>query len=281
MVSYKEKIPWWAKIILKIILSRMKLPYRFWRKLNLFKHGSMLDASYALSNFMEHYHKFRDLVPDGYSLLELGPGDSISTGIIASQRRASKTILVDSGPYASTSFEQYLPLMSDLGVEAPESFEEILDWGKIEYFTRGLTSLKKIPSSSVDIVISNAVLEHIYLNEFEDTIRQLCRIQKPGGVSNHQIEFKDHLAKSLNSLKFSRDLWEAPWFARSGFYTNRLRACDVTRIFLNQGYSVLSVEYNRWDHLPLKRELLHLDFRDYSDEDLLIQSMNLLVKKND
>jgi len=279
-MDFKEIIPWWEKIISKVLLARLRIPYGFWRKLHLFQHGSMLDASYALSVFNGHNNKIKDQVPDGYALLELGPGDSVSTGIIAAAHGACETILVDAGPYASTSIEQYRPLLEQLGLDIPIAFQTILKDLNIIYMTEGLRSLRNIPSSSIDVVISNAVMEHIYLNEFEDTIRELYRIQKPGGVSNHQIDFKDHLAKSLNSLRFSKDLWEAPWFARSGFYTNRLRAGDVTRIFLDQGYSILSVDYDRWDWIPLNRKLLHADFSKYSDEDLKISGMNLLVKKN-
>ena len=164
-------------------------------------------------------------------------------------------------------------------LDVPENFEGLLEVTNTRYLTRGLTSLKQIPTSSIDVVISNAVLEHILLDEFEYTISELFRIQKQGGITYHRVDFKDHLSRSLNSLRFSKQLWESSLFAKSGFYTNRLRAIDVVRSFKNQGYKIVSVRYDRWARIPLDRKLMSKDFQKYSDEDLLISGMDLQAIK--
>lgn len=274
-----QYIPWWMKIAIKIVLYRLRLPYHIWRKLNVFKHGSMLDKNYALSVYDECFKDIQRKYPDGFNLLELGPGDSISTGIIASTRGSRQTILVDSGNFASKKVDSYITLLEKLDLDIPESFIDILEGTNTIYLTEGINSLKDIDSSSIDVVVSNAVLEHIYLEEFEETLHELYRIQKHGGMSYHRIDYKDHLSQSLNSLRFSKNIWEKPWFAKSGFYTNRLRAVDVVMHFERQGYKVESIKYNRWKELPLNKSLLHKEFQNYSDDDLLINGMDLKVIK--
>ena len=111
-MTIKERIPWWAKIAIKIFLSRFRVPYHIWRKLNIFKHGSMLDPAYAFSVYKNYFDNIQTEIPDGFHLLELGPGDSISTGIIASTKNADYSILVDNGDFASKSLDSYLPLLN-------------------------------------------------------------------------------------------------------------------------------------------------------------------------
>src|SRR5262245_24553885 len=47
-----------------------------------------------------------------------------------------------------------------------------------------------LPSESVDLVISNAVLEHLY--DHAAALRQLSRITRPGGWNFHQVDFRYH-----------------------------------------------------------------------------------------
>lgn len=274
-----KKIPWWMKVFSKITLSRLGIPYQQWRQLGIFMHGSMLDHNYALDVFHSHYSNSKSYLPDKFSVLELGPGDSLSTAFIASSLGSKEIWLVDSGSFASLLKEDYKLLFESLKISEPDSLEEFLTITNSKYLINGLDSLRKINSNSIDFIFSNAVLEHIYIHEFNDTIKELFRIQKPGGVSSHTIDFQDHLSKSLNSFRFSRKLWEADWFARSGFYTNRLRASQVSNCFIKAGYEILSNEFDCWEELPLSRKVFHPEFDDLSDKDLLILGMDLIVQK--
>jgi SAM-dependent methyltransferase len=278
--AIKRYTPWWLKIIFKLVFSKLGLPYDLWRKIGIFRHGSMLDPEYAISVFERHYQPCVEYLPDKFSVLELGPGDSLATALIAANRGASKIILVDHGKFASLEINDYLLFYNHLGLRADKSIEDLLNKTNAEYHVEGLESLKNIPTNSVDFIFSQAVLEHIYLDEFEGTIRELFRIQKPGGVSSHRIDFKDHLKNSLNSLRFSRHLWEAEWFANSGFYTNRLRESQVTDQFVNAGYEIIQKETANWDDFPIPRGKLHLEFEHLSEKDLLTTSLDLITRKS-
>jgi len=72
-------LPWQLKIAAKIVLSRLPLSYRAWSRLRLFRHGAMDDPSSALEIFREHFN--RSGIARGFTMLELGPGDSLASAV--------------------------------------------------------------------------------------------------------------------------------------------------------------------------------------------------------
>ena len=70
-----------------------------------------------------------------------------------------------------------------------------------------MSSIKKIPSNSVDLIFSQAVMEHIRKKDFEAMNSELYRVLKKDGVISHQIDLRDHLGGGLNNLRFSDSLW--------------------------------------------------------------------------
>ena len=288
--SLKRALPWWAKIGAKVVLSRLPLDARTWQRLGLFSPGGMADADYARRVFESHFEAAGPL-PEGFTYLELGPGDSLYTAIIARARGASGGYLIDAGAYASRAIDTYRRLIAKLKsdgegrgmgeLEGCRTVDEILEAAGCTYWQDGIAALGRVPDGCVDFVFSHAALEHIPLGEFADTCRQLYRIQKPAGVGSHQIDFQDHLGGSLNSLRFSETLWEAPWFApRSGFYTNRLRFSAVLDHFRAAGFEADVRSIQRWDEIPLARAKLDAAFRDLAEDDLLINGALIGLRKN-
>lgn len=283
MAKIKDATPWWAKVVSKIILSRIRFPYKLWRRLGVFQHGFMLNPEYAINIYQRHYQAVCDQLPPNYSLLELGPGDSLSTALLGASNGARQIWLVDAGAFAECDVAKYAPLQVKLG--APwktrqfADLEDMLRATKAVYLTDGLLSLQTIPNESVDYVFSQAVLEHVSFYEFEATIAELFRIQPPGGVASHRIDFQDHLGHSLNSLRFSAARWESPLFARSGFYTNRLRAGQVVNIFQSVGYEVVERRVDVWEKLPLDKSSLAPPFSSMPDEELIVRGMDIVLRK--
>ena len=76
-------LPWWFKIISKIILSRLPINYNFWQNIGLFRHGKMDVSNYAIEIFKSHLNKSNINCLNNKVILEIGPGDSIATAIIA------------------------------------------------------------------------------------------------------------------------------------------------------------------------------------------------------
>ena len=282
-----SSIPWPAKMVAKMVLSRLPISHRSWNRLGIFKHGAMLDPSYAYSKFMAHYGRV-DFTRKGkdFVALELGPGDSLHSALIARAVGASRTYLVDAGCYASCpadcchAMAKYLSQMEgdgQGGAENPSSDERLSAAGAV-YLTNGLKSLMEIPNSSVDLIWSEAVLEHIRLDEFDSLMRQLKRILKPNGACSHHVDLKDHLGGSLNHLRFSQSTWESDLFRNSGFYTNRLRFSEMLEIFRTVGFSVDNVTTQRWPTIPFRRSSLDSRFSLMTDEELCVSGFDVILR---
>lgn len=279
------KIPWQSKILAKIVLSRLPYSYSFWQRLGLFRHGHMDTSQYAISVFNSHVERAGLTGKlSGKTILELGPGDSIATAIIATAQDA-RVILVDAGAFARTDISPYLELqraISDKGYLSPDltgcrSIQDILSICSVSYLTEGLKSLNKIENDTVDFIFSQAVLEHIRRGEFAETMKQCHRILKPEGICSHRVDLRDHLGGALNNLRFSTHIWESEFFASSGFYTNRIQYSQMLQLFVDAGFSIEVTDTRRWETLPTARKKLAREFREISDDELCISGFDVLL----
>ena len=280
-------LPWQAKIIGKLVLARIPLSYRHWKRVGIFKHGKMQDPSYALTIFRKHYDRVEfPRKGKGYVALELGPGDSLYSALIARAYAASSIHLVDTGHFASGDIGTYKALFKRLAAEGlfsgnvsgASSVDEMLSVCNATYHTEGLNSLRQIPSKSVDFIWSQAVLEHIRQTEFLDTMTELRRILRDDGVCSHRIDLKDHLGGGLESLRFSPRVWESKLFSASGFYTNRLRYEDLMSLFHQAGFSIKCVHKDCWDKLPIRRDKLWDGFAKMSNDNLLVSGVDIVLR---
>ena len=269
---------WLLKIIIKIIISRLNIPYKFWKKLNIFRHGQMENFEYSRKIFEIH---FRDMTKlnkiDNPVIMEIGPGDSLFSMIYSRKYSKEKFYFLDVGDFASKNLYSYFKLQKKLEKEnyflhkrkRPfESFSEILNFYNAEYLICGLKSLKEIKDCSIDYIFSHSVIEHVRKYELEPLIKEMHRILKPNGVISHNINYKDHLGESLNNLRFSEKIWESNLFAKSGFYTNRIPAVEMHQYFKRGGFNLVQEDFGRWDKLPISRTYLSKEFRKFSNEEL-------------
>ena len=294
----KNQTPWWVKIFFKIALSRLPVPYRFWKNLQLFQHGDMNKPSTALDNFLEHAKtggvidlsgstlKF-NTKESNFSVLELGPGDSLFSAAIVKSLGGSQSWLVDAGAYAVSDMSAYknfcaylqnknFPIHSMVDVTQVDDF--LRQCGSV-YLTEGIQSLASIPTCSVDYCFSNAVLEHIPRQDFARMASELFRMLKDDGVCVHRVDLRDHLGGGLNNLRFSEKIWEGSLFKKSGFYTNRIRFSEMLNLFRAAGFHCSCSRITRWERSPIERRSLDVQFSGLSDDDLLISSFDLVLRK--
>lgn len=278
---------WALKIIAKIFMSRLPLSYNYWQSLGLFRHGSMDSIGYSVNVFELHLNRaFPDGLPSDAVILELGPGDSLASAVLGYANGASLTYLVDVGEFARRDIIFYQNLAIDIvnrGLNSPDfsnitSFDDVLKVSRARYLTSGLSSLRSIPSSSVDFIWSHSVLEHVRKNELPSFMAELKRILKPSSISSHNIDYQDHLDLSLNNLRFSEKLWESDFFAKSGFYTNRVPAVCLHKMFKDVGFDILEEEFGKWPSLPIKRNAIHPEFQQFTDEQLINRTSHLLLR---
>lgn len=224
------------------------------------------------------------------SLLELGPGGSLITGVLARHIGFDKVYLVDVGDFAISEPAVYRNLMIELDHKDLDIFDRaILSGAKVTsalsevgvvYLTDGIESLRQLPSQSVDFSFSNDVLEHVSYRDILGELVELHRLHRPGTITSHRIDYKDHLGGGLNHLRFSNRIWESRLFPNQGFYTNRLRHCDIKDIMFEAGFTILSENIESWDQLPLPINLLATEFLEYTLEELLVREACLVLRKS-
>jgi SAM-dependent methyltransferase len=282
----KAMVPWPVKIAGKIVLARLPVNYRAWKRLGIFEHGAMERPDYSDSVFRGHFSRSGLAGRRGFTCLELGPGDTLFSALIARAHGAAASWLVDVGDFAERDTAPYRGMALHLaaqGLAVPAasafgSLDDLLADCHAQYLTDGLAALRRLPSASIDFQFSQAVLEHIRRRDFADLVTELRRILRPGGVSSHRIDLRDHLGGALNNLRFPAGLWEADWFARSGFYTNRLRMSEMLATFRDAGFAVDVVAVDRWPALPTPRRHLAAAFRELSDDELLVSGFDVVLR---
>jgi SAM-dependent methyltransferase len=106
--------------------------------------------------------------------------------------------------------------------------------------TSRIRELAGLDSGSVDLIVSNSVLEHV---RNPQVLFQECRrVLSPGGVMLHQVDYRDHFFKyPFHFLTFSKALWD-----------NLLDPGDLPRFRLDDHLSALRT--SGFDCEVLKRE---------------------------
>lgn len=281
------QIPWWTKIGAKLLLARLPLGYAVWQRLGLFRHGSMDSSDYAIGVCRTHVDR-AGLAGrlQGKRILELGPGDSIATAVIAAAHGA-QAVLVDSGAFVRMDVAPYIKLAEALrrdGMTAPDlgacrDIDDVLARCNAQYLTNGLDGLRTIEAASIDLIFSHAVLEHVRRRDFAATMRECHRILRSSGISSHRIDFRDHLDGRLNNLRFSERAWESELFVRSGFYTNRIQFGAMLEMFRDAGFSIEVLDVRRWERLPTPRNRMAAQFRALPDDELLVSGCDVRLRR--
>tara|TARA_B100000401_G_C52712076_1_gene674326 strand:+ start:191 stop:1042 length:852 start_codon:yes stop_codon:yes gene_type:complete len=282
---------WFLKIIIKIFLSRLNIPYSFWKKINIFKHGQMESFDYSRKIFEGHYKDMNQInVIDNPVIMEIGPGDSLFSMVYSRKYSNEKFYFLDVNDFATKNLSLYYGLHNSLikedyltkKLEAPfATFEDVLNFYNASYLTSSLDSLRTLDDNSIDYIFSHSVLEHVRKYELNSIVREIYRILKPNGVISHNINYKDHLDESLNNLRFSEKIWESNIFAESGFYTNRIPAIEMHKMFKENRFKLVKEYFGKWDKLPLQRRCINNIFDCYTDEELSIPTSSFLgIKEN-
>ena len=286
LARVRASTPWQAKLLAKILAGLLPVPYATWRRLTLFRHGQMQSPVYALAVFRHHLETAQFELEPGATVLELGPGDSVFSALVAAAYGAERTVLVDVGDFvdrnvaACHAAADWLAAQGALvpGQQGWRTFGDVLATCRAQLLTKGIESLRALPSGSVDFVWSQAVLEHVPLEEVVPQALELRRILKPAGVVSHRVDLTDHLSGGLESLRFGSRLWESSLIRRSGTYTNRLRPSQLCAAYEAAGFAVSFVGVEEWERPPIRSEVLADAYRRLNEQDLLVRALDFVAR---
>ena len=285
-MEHHQQVPWQLKLAAKVILARVPVSHRFLSHAGIFNLGGMEDPKYAVEVFRRHFQNAVFGRKDqSFVALELGPGDSVSSAVIASALGASASYAVDVGPFAVKETEHYRQLEEYLranGLNPPSlencsNLSEILTVCNGRYLFNGVVSLRNIPTGSVDFIFSHSVLQHVRRKDFMPLLGELRRIQRPDGVSSHTVSITDILGGNLNDLRFSQKTWESDLMANSGFYTNRIRYNEFLQDFRDAGFVPQVYRTARWENLPTPRSKMAPEFASLPESDLQVSGFDVYL----
>lgn len=186
-------------------------------------------ADYPASVFQKHRTAIEKIRPVAGRVLEIGPGGDVAVAALFVKNGAADAVCIDNEPWLSDASNLYAELGLDDG---------ILE--RVRYVSDCPIETVPFEDGSFDVIFSQACLEHIA--DPAAAIRNIARLLKPGGVTTHEIDLRDHrdFEDPLRLLKH-RDLTWRLAMSRRPAAPNRWRMSDYQREFENAGLEIVEL----------------------------------------
>jgi SAM-dependent methyltransferase len=233
-----------------------RTPLGAWRERRYLKAGyepEKDDASYVDSVFRKHKTAVEAVRPvEDAAVLEIGPGGNT----LVAER------FLRAGARSATCID-HLPL-----AEPTEA---------VEYRVETLEDTH-LPDGAFDIAYSHAVMEHV--QDPQRCVRQIARLLRPGGVTSHQIDLRDHrnMDRPLDFLRYSDRLWRLATSHRQ--YTNRWRISDFAAAFAAVGLTIVEARVTERTDVPeAQRSSFDAQFATKPLDDLSVIGVLLVAAK--
>jgi len=202
------------------------------------------------------------------TVLEIGPGGNVATTMLFLKAGCERGYCIDVFPFLREQDELYNLLDRD--------YRTLLE--RIEYRFPEDIAQSTLPDASCDIIFSAACLEHV--PDPLGAVNRIAALLKPGGVTTHGIDLRDHrdMSRPLRFLRYSEWMWRAATSRR--VHTNRLRASDWQHAFESAGLTnVEVVPAQTVDLREGARSRMHPRFQSKTVEDLSTVQIEITATK--
>jgi SAM-dependent methyltransferase len=277
--------------------KRRLVPYR----------PSLSRGAYAIDEGIVQVQWLRDALGTlvGKTILEIGSGWELLLPMLFSLCRAERVYLTDLTALLDRftlvggleSFRANRQRILDALHIPPEDFDRKFGGGieSQEEFLKsnGLVYLAPcdcrhlyLEDSTLDVITSRSVFEHIPAPVIEDILKESYRLLKPGGLICHFVDNSDHWEhgdKSISTVNFLRfsDRAFRLTYLNSLNYHNRLRHSEYVEMLRRHGFEILRAEriVDSGAVEALKTLPLAPRFRGFPVEDLATRDSYLLARK--
>jgi SAM-dependent methyltransferase len=149
--------------------------------------------------------------------------------------------------------------------------------GPIRYIAP-MGRMHEIPADSVDLILYQAVMEHV--DQLEETYAECFRCQKPGGYMSHQIDLRCHdTASEWNGhWQYSNLTWRLMRGSRPWFINRQLCSTHIDLV-KKMGFS-LRAQITQLGDYGIPRKQLAKVFQKLSESDLLTAGVFILASKS-
>lgn len=247
---------------------------------------------------------------EGAACLEIGTGWHPYVPFVLALGGARRVLTYDVNPWLTfpyaletwKSLELYLPEIAakcgrpehevwDLYRSVPEnaqSIQDLFDSLCIQYLCPADARATGLPTSSMNLVVSSNVLEHIPLEIQSEIHCETFRVLKPGGLSVHRFNPQDHYSTvdasitHANFLKYSSKQWH--WLGGSGLaYHNRLRSPEYRRLFEDARLSIEifreRIDQRSLDEIQSGKLTVDKEFQQFTPEELAVDYIWVAARK--
>lgn len=230
----------------------------------------------------------------GKHILEIGSGSSFGWGyffIIGGAKSYTSTDLARSVNMSTRAIKTELSLIKlveqkykkkILGKYIAFKDKQLISLtNKLQFKIMDITTKNLKVRRQYDIIISNAVLEHLPKKSMPRAIKNMYQLLKNDGYMLHQIDLRDHynFHQQFNFYGYSEFQWER--LTNLGyFYTNRLRTSNYLALFKQRHFKVIykKVTMCQTDQKPIKARLSHY-FKTYPLKELGVINLIIALKK--
>lgn len=158
--------------------------------------------------------------------------------------------------------------------------------GAIQYAAPADATRTELSDSTIDVVFSNSVLEHVPPGAIAAMYRESLRILAPTGLMFHSVNCGDHYAyvdrniHQLNYLRYSDRAWK--FWNNDFLYQNRMRAHEFVDAAAALGFQIeLDTATARPQRLAqLAQTPVHPQFAPVPAEKLCITSVDFIARKS-
>jgi hypothetical protein len=253
-------------------------------------------AKHSRRVFLDWKRALQDYVSDpapfaGKKVLELGPGDSLGTGMLIALEKSEYYDAFDMFPLARlTPADLYTNVLP--GASGVNDVGEVADlvWNAIQgkshyrfgYVVDPEFNLIKMASGrDYDLIVSCAAFEHF--KYVEQAIQQLSRIAKLGCVLCAEIDFKTHSRwireKDPNNIyRYSDFIYKLFYFPGQ---PNRVRPIEYINYLKKFGWADIRVVpsgLNKEEYLRTTEMFMHKNFKLSQENQMQILSGHILAR---
>ena len=206
------------------------------------------------------------------TIMDIGCGDNCLHAFEFLSSGAKEVILCEIWAKNYLTEEKIRARLAHKGIECFARFSKHL-----KVIDDSIENIKSIPDNSVDIIISNSLLEHVY--DLDRAFSEMHRVLNKNGYMFHAIDLRDHFFFSypLNFLRYSPWWWKN-FYTKPETFTNRHRMPYYFYLANKYRFNIIH-KYTESTELGTDRFGLHRDFKNYSEDENRAIYLEFIAKK--
>ena len=219
------------------------------------------------------------------TVVEIGPGNVLGTAFYSIVYGAKKVICIDRFPvvFFKEQYNNFVSLIDYLPNHLKGKASEILKnyddlKNRIVYYSDLTGRFTHIPDIKADIILSNAVLEHVY--DLPSLFNMLSKISDKNALMFHGVDLRSHTMHYKNELDFLNVpiiLWKLMTCFRGA--PNRITRSEYINIFESHNFKILrELIEKKYDTATVKEYILYNKKNTVDIKDLEIAIIGFVCK---